>query len=201
MSGGATQNTMKLSVFAALTLLSAAAPMTYAQAPASKAAPMAAMDTTDHSAGWVGKTAQPFTLPSADGKTVDLSKVIGTRPVVLIFYRGVWCPFCSSQMADLAKHRAELVGSGAAVYAISNEDAPDLQKMQHKAGLDFATFLSDKDGAAAKFYAGLYPNSTVHQPGAFVIDKSGHIVYAYVNQDYKTRAATTSLVQAVRKSK
>jgi len=163
--------------------------------------PQAVMDTDDHSGGWVGKAAQPFTLTSSDGKATDLSKVIGTRPVVLVFYRGVWCPFCHSQMADLSRHKAEFQKSGAAVYAISNEDGAKLNQMRDAEKLGFVTFLSDPNGAAAKKYAGLYPGSMTHQPGSFVIDKRGKIVYAYVNQDYKSRAATLSLLQAVRKSR
>jgi len=163
--------------------------------------PQAVMDTADHSGGWVGKTAQPFTLTSSDGKATDLSKVIGTRPVVLVFYRGVWCPFCHSQMADLSRHKADFQRSGAAVYAVSNEDGAKLNQMRDAEKLDFVTFLSDPDGAAAKKYAGLYPGSMTHQPGSFVLDKHGRIVYAYVNQDYKSRAATTAMLQAVRKSR
>jgi peroxiredoxin len=164
------------------------------------ASPQALMDTTDHSGGWVGKTALPFTLADSGGKIVDLSKVIGKRPLVLIFYRGVWCPFCRSQMADLSRHKAEFQKAGTAIYAVSNEEAPKLNQMRDTQKLDFVTFLSDPDGAAAKLYAGLYPKSMVHQPGSFVIDKSGKIVYAYVNQDFKSRAATTAMVQAVKKS-
>jgi peroxiredoxin len=163
--------------------------------------PQAVMDTADHSGGWVGKTAQPFTLTSSDGKATDLSRVIGTRPVVLVFYRGVWCPFCHSQMADLSRHKADFQRSGASVYAVSNEDGPKLNQMRDAEKLDFVTFLSDPDGAAAKKYAGLYPGSMTHQPGSFVIDRHGRIVYAYVNQDYKSRAATTAMLQAVRKSR
>lgn len=55
--------------------------------------------------------------------------------------------------------------------------------------------------SAAKLSAGLYPHLSVHSPGSFVIDKTGRIVYAYVNQDYKSCAATISLLQAVQKSK
>ena len=44
----------------------------------------------DHSGGWVGKTAAGFALPGVDGKSVEVGKVLGTRPVVLIFYRGNW---------------------------------------------------------------------------------------------------------------
>lgn len=170
-------------------------------APARSAPPVPVMDTSDHSGGWVGKTARPFTLSDSEGKRVDLGKVIGTRPVVLIFYRGAWCPFCRGQMADLARHQADLQASGAAVYAISNETASGLNAMRDGQKVSFVTFLSDPDGAAAKLYAGLYPNSMVHQPGSFVVDKRGKIVYAYVNQDFRSRAATTALVQAATRSR
>ena len=172
-----------------------------AAAPGRSAPPVPVMDTSDHSGGWVGKAAAPFTLPDSDGKTTDLGKVLGTRPVVLIFYRGAWCPFCRGQMADLARHQAELQASGAAVYAISNEAASGLKSMRDGQKVGFITFLSDPDGAAAKLYAGLYPNSMVHQPGSFVVDKHGKIVYAYVNEDFRSRAATTALVQAVKRSR
>ena len=39
---------------------------------------------------WVGKKARSFILPGIDGRPVDLSKNLGKRPVVLVFYRGVW---------------------------------------------------------------------------------------------------------------
>jgi len=189
------QTQMRTLVLAPLALSVLLAGPTLAQKP------QALMDTADHSGGWVGKAALPFTLTSSDGKTVDLSQVIGTKPVVLVFYRGVWCPFCHSQMADLSRHRVDFERSGAAVYAVSNEDGAKLNQMRDAEHLGFVLFLSDPDGAAAKKYAGLYPGSMTHQPGSFVIDKRGRIVYAYVNQDYKSRAATTAMLQAVRKSR
>jgi cytochrome oxidase Cu insertion factor (SCO1/SenC/PrrC family) len=41
-------------------------------------------------AKWGGKKAEPFTLSSADGKSVDLVNDLGKKPIVLVFYRGVW---------------------------------------------------------------------------------------------------------------
>jgi hypothetical protein len=46
--------------------------------------------TVDRTGGWVGKTASGFTLPDAEGKTVDVGAILGKKPVVLVFYRGVW---------------------------------------------------------------------------------------------------------------
>jgi hypothetical protein len=39
---------------------------------------------------WVGKKVQPFSLPGVNGKTVNIAENLGKRPVVLVFYRGVW---------------------------------------------------------------------------------------------------------------
>ena len=60
---------------------------------------------------------------------------------------------------------------------------------------------ADLDSSAAKLYAGLYPNSMIHQMGSFVINKRRKIMYAYVNQDFRSCAATISLIATVRKSR
>jgi AhpC/TSA family len=59
-------------------------------APTAPAAATPTTQTADTTRGWVGKTAMGFTLPDQDGRSVDVSKILGTRPVVLVFYRGVW---------------------------------------------------------------------------------------------------------------
>jgi hypothetical protein len=42
-----------------------------------------------------GNRAPDFSLPSASGKIVSLQQQLAGGPVVLTFYRGVWCPFCN----------------------------------------------------------------------------------------------------------
>jgi peroxiredoxin len=39
-----------------------------------------------------------------------------------------------------------------------------------------------------------------HQPATFVIGKDRKIIYAYVNEDYRTRAATDEVVKAAREA-
>ncbi len=175
---------------AGLTLAALTAPAL--SAPASPAAAEAT------SGGWVGRTASAFTLPDSHGAPVDLSKVIGTRPVVLVFYRGVWCPFCQAQMTQIGKDKAAFIQSGAAVYAISDEDPAAQQKMQDEHGLDFITFLSDKAGTAAHKYAGVYEGRTTLKPAVFVIGKNGKVKYAYINENFRLRAADRDILQAVK---
>ena len=179
---------------AGLTLTALAAALPAAPAAPAPPAPAAAEDT---SGGWAGRTAPAFTLPDRDGASVDLSKVIGTKPVVLVFYRGVWCPFCQAQMTQIGRDKAAFVKSGAAVYAISDEDPAAQQKMRDEHGLDFITFLSDKTGTAAGKYAGVYEGRTTLKPAVFVIGKDGKVKYAYLNDNYKLRAADQDILKAV----
>jgi hypothetical protein len=58
--------------------------------PPARAAADASTVESQSAAAWVGKTAAPFKLPGTDGKQVDVGRALGKRPVVLVFYRGVW---------------------------------------------------------------------------------------------------------------
>ncbi|HUF68191.1 MAG TPA: peroxiredoxin family protein [Longimicrobiales bacterium] len=50
----------------------------------------------------VGSTAPDFTLAKFGGGTVTLSQFRGEKNVVLVFYRGYWCPYCIRQLSDHA---------------------------------------------------------------------------------------------------
>ncbi len=162
------------------------------------ALPLGAAPVADTTGGFVGRPAPAFTLTDNHGKSADLGKVLGTKPVVLIFYRGVWCPFCQAQMSQIAADKAAFVKSGAAVYAISDEAPAAQQKMQDSHGLSFITFLSDPTGVAARQYAGVYTGQTTLKPAVFVIGRDKKIKYAYLNDNYRLRAADTEVLNAVR---
>lgn len=48
------------------------------------------LEPVDLGATWIGKPAKSAVVKDENGVDVDLGKVIGKRPVVLVFYRGVW---------------------------------------------------------------------------------------------------------------
>ena|SRR5690242_6971809 len=100
-------------------------------------------------------------------------------------------------MAQLGQRKAELEQAGAALFALSDEDAPALIQMRDREKVDFITFLSDKAGEAAHKYAGVYTGKTTLKPATFVIDKHKKIVYAYVDENYRVRAATEDVLAAV----
>ncbi len=102
-------------------------------------------------------------------------------------------------MAQLGQSKSEFLKTGAAIFAISNEDPDALKKMRDGHSLDFVTFLSDREGKAAKLYMGTYPGQNLIKPGTFVIDRKKKIVFSYVGEDYKVRAATSQVLDALKK--
>jgi hypothetical protein len=75
-------------LFGAVMVVVGCAPLKPATSAAE--APAAQAGSADHTGGWFGKPAAGFALPGVDGKSVDVGKVLGTKPVVLVFYRGNW---------------------------------------------------------------------------------------------------------------
>jgi peroxiredoxin len=67
----------------------------------------------------VGQLAPSFQLPSAQGPTVGLEEFRGQKNVVVWFTKGMACPFCRSQMSQLARAYPQLQQVGAEVLEIT----------------------------------------------------------------------------------
>src|SRR5689334_13785275 len=62
--------------------------------------------------------APAFELQDADGAIVRLADLLAAGPVVLNFYRGVWCPYCNLDVQALESRAAEIREAGATLVAI-----------------------------------------------------------------------------------
>src|SRR5438477_1598993 len=60
-----------------------------------------------------------FLLPNAEGQLISSTQLIANGPLVLSFYRGVWCPYCSEELNALADAAPRLKSAGATVAAIT----------------------------------------------------------------------------------
>ena len=58
-------------------------------------------------------------LPSCKGSRVRLSDRLATGPVVISFYRGAWCPFCTLEIQALGDSVKAIEALGASLLAIS----------------------------------------------------------------------------------
>lgn len=52
----------------------------------------------------VGETVENFIATDADGNTFNLKTALKEGPVILLFYRGQWCPVCNHHLSQLQEN-------------------------------------------------------------------------------------------------
>ena len=90
-----------------------------------------------------GGAAGDFTLSDASGQPVTLSALRG-RPVLLVFYKGGWCPFCRKELARLASEARPFMAAGVQIVAISSDSQEAAARTKERFDLPF-TVLADPD--------------------------------------------------------
>ncbi|NAS30469.1 redoxin domain-containing protein [Flavobacteriaceae bacterium R38] len=164
-----------------------------------------------------GDKAPNFTLSNATNKEVKLSDILQEKTAVVSFYRGGWCPYCNMELQALQSVLPEIEKNGAQLIAISPESPDNTLSTTEKNELSFEV-LSDVDNAVAKEFGlvfkmpenlqDLYKNDfNIHvdkangndnyelpMPATYVINKSGEIIYDFVEESYTTRAEPSEIV-------
>jgi peroxiredoxin len=98
----------------------------------------------------VGSTLDDVDLLDPKGATTTLYAAIGADRAVLVFYRGVWCPFCNIALKTYqAKLLPELTRRGVPLVAISPQKPDGSLSMAEKDELTFAV-LSDPGNQLAR---------------------------------------------------
>jgi peroxiredoxin len=99
----------------------------------------------------VGDRVSDVTLRTAESTDLKLRDAVKSKPAVLIFYRGGWCPFCTRHLMALAEVEKDLTAAGYQILAISPDQPAKLAETPDRDKLSY-TLLSDSDVAAAKAF-------------------------------------------------
>jgi peroxiredoxin len=168
----------------------------------------------------VGAKVPKLFLRTADAKAFDLNGAIAAKPTVIIFYRGGWCIYCNTQMAQLLPIAQQIKNLGFQIIAISPDRPAKLAETADKHQMGY-TLLSDSTMAAAKAFGiafkldeptlakyaeyGINLDDASGQshhllpvPSVFVLGTDGTIKFEYVNPDYKVRIPPDLLLAAVK---
>jgi peroxiredoxin len=153
----------------------------------------------------VGAKAPDFMLHKYEDGMFTLSSAYARKNVVLVFYRGYWCPYCVNQLKELRtlldaplKENTELV-----VVSIDSDKETKMAIARIAADgtqPDF-TFLSDPDHAVIARYGVLNPSGSrrgIPHPATYVIDKTGVVRWRDVQTDYKIRPTNADILTAVK---
>ena len=83
----------------------------------------------------LGEQAPEFSLPDAVGRAVSLRERLSAGPVVLVFYRGEWCPYCNAYLRALQAALPDIASRGASLIAVSPQSPDHSLSITEKAEL------------------------------------------------------------------
>ena len=174
------------------------------------------------SAKQVGDLAPDVSLPDATGKAVSLASMLQKGPVVVVFYRGGWCPFCNMQLKAYESVLPRIKAAGASIMAISTEKPDDTVSTTEKNALTFPV-LSDVGQKAGKAFGvvyafteelrSVYDGFKLDIPGkngtpgewslplsaTYVVGSDGRILFADTGVDYRHRTDPMDVLAVLEK--
>jgi peroxiredoxin len=165
---------------------------------------------------FIASKAPDFRAKDQHGKEIRLKDLLKEGKVVLVFYRGEWCPYCNKELAGLQDSLQLIKDKGATLIAVSPETPENIAKTVEKTKAEYS-ILSDQGLKIMKAYdvefevpentltryrnAGLDieknngPNGKfLPVPAVFIIDKESNITYRFFEPDYKKRPSVKELL-------
>ena len=156
---------------------------------------------------------------AVNGNIINTAELVGKEEVVVIFYRGQWCPVCNRYLSNLSDS-LEMIESKAKVILIgpeSFENAQEESKMQddkftiiadakgmYLSGFDVTFTVTDKYEKKIKTFlkTSIAENNEQQEaqlpvPATYVIGKDGKIKYRHFDYNYKVRATAKEILGAL----
>lgn len=165
----------------------------------------------------VGTKAPSFSATDAGLNFFTLEDALKKGPLIMIFYRGFWCPYCNKHLAHLQENLKQITEKGASVIAISPEKPEYLEKMATKSGVKFTLLYDEGNKISDAYDVTFTPGSMdlfvynyilngklkrTHSddsqrlpiPATYIINKDGIIVWRQFDPDYKKRSTVKDII-------
>ena len=166
----------------------------------------------------VGAMSPEFTLNDATGRLVRSADLLALGPLIIKFFRGRWCSYCSTELEAWRDRYEQLRERGALMAAVSpqTERQNDFMVTQH--GLPFPV-LSDPGCALAEKFGLAYTVPEYHRayylsilvnipsvngesswrlplPATYVIGRNGRAAFAEAHADFRVRPEPEEVLAA-----
>ncbi len=157
-----------------------------------------------------GSALPDFQALDENGNAVRSTQLRGTATVML-FVRGNWCPFCSSQVEDLAVHYKDIIDMGARLILVTPRPLETTRRVASFFAVEFEFWLDDDlsitrqlgllhESGVPKDHFGEYGQDTIW-PTAVVIDRHGIIHYTKLSESVADRPDPETLLRELRVAK
>jgi peroxiredoxin len=165
----------------------------------------------------VGAAAPSFELPDQNGNTISSAALLASGPLVILFLRGRWCPFCVATVEAWNETLPQVRAAGAVLVGISPQTVHQSYLMHNQHQLLFP-LLSDAGNTVARQFGLVYRVPACQQemyartfvnlpfingdsswelplPAAYLI-RDGKVIFTAAGADYTRRAEPAEVLQA-----
>jgi peroxiredoxin len=171
---------------------------------------------------FINSKAEEFKVQDQSGTMVSLKELRKKGPVVLVFYRGFWCPYCNKELRRFQDSLDYILTKGATVVGITPEGKEGIDSTYKRTGAAFS-ILSDPEMKIATAYGvnykiderteGRYKNAGIDLkkinsqkevslpvPAVYIINKDGYVTYRFFDADYRKRPWVKDIIDALGKT-
>ena len=167
---------------------------------------------------FINSKAPDFKGKDQNGNEVVLKDLRKKGPVVIIFYRGYWCPYCNKELQKLEDSLQLIREKGAQLIAITPEKQEGIVKTVERTKATYP-IITDDELKIMKAYDVAYQVDTktierykmasidlaanngqkpeavyLPVPAVYIIGKDGEIKYRFFEEDYKKQAAVKDIL-------
>jgi peroxiredoxin len=163
-----------------------------------------------------------FEMPNVEGQFVSSNRLLERGPLVIAFFRGTWCPYCTLELKALQQALPEINDLGATLVAITPDTGAALAADKYDNNVEYE-ILSDIDQGLGllfgvifavpdeirQFYLGngvdlgaRHGNDTgrwlLPFPATYVVDRTGTIRHAETDPDFRRRMEPADIIHVLR---
>lgn len=165
---------------------------------------------------FIASKAPDFKAKDQNGNEIRLKDLVKKGKVVLVFYRGNWCPYCNKALSRIQDSLSFITDKGATLLAITPEQAEGIAKTTEKTKATYS-ILHDEGLKIMKAYdvafelqentitryknAGLDVEKNNGEngrflpvPAVFVVDQEQTVRYRFFESDYKKRPSVKEIL-------
>jgi len=167
-----------------------------------------------------GDSVGDFSALDLHNNIFSLYNALKSGPVIVVFYRGQWCPYCNKHLSHLQDSLPLIYDKGATVIAISPEKVEFLEQSAEKSHASFSLLYDEGYKIADQFDVTFKPESraifsyntfmradlkNAHSddsqrlpiPATFIIAKNAKIVWRHFDADYKLRSSVADIIRHI----
>ncbi len=168
----------------------------------------------------VGDQAPEIIGIDQNGLKINSTEILKNNKILMVFYRGNWCPHCKKHLKSLQDHLNEFAKNGVYVLVVTPETVEKTKETQEKLKTTFS-IVHDKDNKIMNDYKVAFEvneenvpnyfdviikkiadynvknNNVLPVPATYLIGKDGKIIYVQYDPNYKSRSDFGEILESL----